>query len=119
MAAKRGDDAQERLPTSPPAAAVDGGEASTPPSTPTDAEQARLDAAAEKAAQEAEHAAALAAAEAAEAQKAAEAAENHGLPRAARCPEPDCRARLERYTGSNPFKVGTHVCPVHGRVRLV
>jgi hypothetical protein len=57
---------------------------------------------------------------AADAQKAAERAEDFGAPRAARCPEPDCRERLERYTGGdiNPHKVGTHWCPRHGRMRL-
>lgn len=55
---------------------------------------------------------------AADAQKAAERAEDFNAPRAARCPEPDCRERLERYTGDNPHKAGTYVCPQHGRVRL-
>jgi hypothetical protein len=52
------------------------------------------------------------------AQKATERAEDFGEPRAARCREPDCRERMERYAGDNPWKVGTHFCPTHGRMRL-
>lgn len=119
MAAPRRTDAQDRLPNSPPTADAAGGDSDgAPESPPVDQTQAKLDAEAARLAQEAADAAALAEKEAADAQKAAEAAEDHGLPRAARCPHPDCRERLERYTGDNPFKVGTHVCPVHGRIRL-
>jgi uncharacterized Zn finger protein (UPF0148 family) len=31
---------------------------------------------------------------------------------------PECRSRLERYTGDNPHKQGTYVCPKHGRIRV-
>lgn len=55
---------------------------------------------------------------AAAAQKAEEKAEDFGQPRAARCPVEGCRERLERYTGDNPHKLGTHFCPNHGRMRL-
>lgn len=106
--------------SSSPATASGDGAAPPSPLKPSheDAEQAKLDAEAAQKAKDAEDAAALAEAEAAEAQKAAEAAENYGLPRAKRCPEPDCRERLERYSGSNPHKLGSYVCPVHGRRAL-
>lgn len=70
----------------------------------------------EQAEQKAEDAQAQADALAADAQKAEERAEDHGEPRAARCPE--CRARLDRYQGTNPHKVGSLRCPDHGRVSL-
>lgn len=82
------------------------------------AKQAALDKEAEKLEDKAEDAQAKADAVAADAQKAAEVAEDFGAPRAARCPEPDCRERLERYEGANPHKQGTHWCPRHGRMRL-
>jgi septal ring factor EnvC (AmiA/AmiB activator) len=81
-------------------------------------EQAALDKAAEKLDEKAEDAQAKADAVAAEAQKAEEQAEDFGEPKAARCPHPDCRERMERYRGDTPWKVGTHYCPNHGRVRL-
>lgn len=87
-----------------------------PDKKPDDKEQAVLDKAAEQAEQKAEDAQAQADALAAHAQKAEERAEDHGEPRAARCPE--CRARLDRYAGDNPHKVGSHWCPNCGRVRL-
>lgn len=80
------------------------------------AEQASLDKAAEKAEEQADAAQGKADELAADAQKAEEKAEDHGEPRAARCPT--CRERLERYRGDNPHKEGTHWCPNCGRLTL-
>lgn len=84
-----------------------------PPEKP-DPKQAALDKAAEDAQAKAEaEAKDLAKAEAA-AEKAEAAAEDFGQPRAMRCP--DCNARLERYEGDNPHKIGSQFCPTHGRI---
>lgn len=88
------------------------------PQTPDPKQQAALDKAAAEAKEKADAEAQRLADLEADAQKAAEQAEDFGAPRAARCPVDGCRERLERYTGSNPHKVGTHVCPTHGRLRL-
>lgn len=91
-----------------------------PDAKPDAREQAALDKAAAEAAAKAAHEAQQLADLEAAARKAEEKAEDFGQPRAARCPIDGCRERLERYTGGdvNPHKVGTHWCPVHGRVRL-
>lgn len=83
---------------------------------PPDREQAKLDKEAALAQSRVDAEAKRLADLAADARKAEEAAEDHGEPRAARCPE--CRARLERYTGDNEHKQGTHWCPNCGRMRL-
>lgn len=76
------------------------------------AEQARIDKeAADLAAQQAE-----ADKLAADAQAAALRAAALDEPAGPRCPT--CSSDMEFYEGSNPHKVGSYVCPVHGRVRL-
>ena len=85
---------------------------------PADKEAAAKQAALDKAAAEAQakaeaEAKDLAKAEAV-AEKAEAKAEDFGEPRAMRCP--DCNARMERYTGDNPHKIGSQFCPNHGRV---
>lgn len=81
-----------------------------------DPKQAALDKEAEKLEAKAEDAQEKADALAADAQKAEEHAEDHGQPRAVRCPHAHCRERLERYAGDNPHKFGSYVCPNHGRI---
>lgn len=87
---------------------------------PDDKQQAALDKAAAEAQAQADAEAKRLADVVAAAQKAEEKAEDFGQPRAARCPVEGCHERLMRYTGGdvNPHKLGTHWCPVHGRVRL-
>jgi len=84
--------------------------------TPPDKEQAQLDKEAADAQAKVEAEAKRLAELEADAQKAEERADDHGEPRAARCP--NCRERLERYTGANPHKAGTHWCPNCGRMKL-
>lgn len=85
---------------------------------PDDKEQAALDKEAAEAQAKADAEAKRLAELEANAQKAEERAEDYGQPRAARCPDPECRERLERYRGDNPHKQGTHFCPRHGRITL-
>jgi hypothetical protein len=100
-----------------PSPATAPGAGAAPPSSP-EPSQAALDAqAAELQAKVDAEAKRLADLEPA-ARKAEEKAEDHGQPRAVRCREDGCRERMERYTGSNPHKIGTHWCPVHGRMTI-
>lgn len=90
----------------------------TPERPAVDPKQAALDKEAERLDTKAEDAQDKAAALAADAQKAEERAEDFGEGRVVRCPDTDCRERLEKYTGSNEHKIGTYFCPNHGRIRL-
>lgn len=105
------------LPSTP---ATTPGAGAAPPSPPESSQQAALDKEAANLQAKADEEAAEATRVAADAQKAQERADDFGAPRSARCPEDGCRERLERYTGGdvNPHKIGTHFCPIHGRVRL-
>lgn len=97
MAATRGRDAQERLPNSPPAVAGVGGSDGAP-EPPTTATKEQTAAPAQTALAETE-------------------AADHGQTDAIVCPT--CGKPAELYIGTNRHKLGTVVCPRHGRVSLV